>query len=176
MPEAQVATEDQLALARTALEEVTSASSIGSHLETRREDDGTLTLQFACELAGYPAWRWTVSMATLEGEQPSVLETDLLPTEGSLLSPEWVPWSVRLAEYKEAARLAAEAGIVLEDEHPEDLDDLDDVDDPEDDDDDDHDGHDEHDALDSETDDALDEVIDALDDDEELESLDDELD
>jgi hypothetical protein len=67
-----------------------------------------------------------------------VLEAELLPGEGALLAPEWVPWAVRLAEYQAAqAALAAERGVEAEDaadaddDSDEDLDDddLDDVDD-----------------------------------------------
>jgi hypothetical protein len=47
-----------------------------------------------------------------------VLELELLPHDGSLIAPDWVPWSQRLAEYKEAQRLAREAGEITEEDEP----------------------------------------------------------
>jgi hypothetical protein len=113
------ATDQQLALALTALKEITTPETIGALVSSTVEEDGTLTLRYASELAGYPAWQWNVSMATLEGSAPSVLEAELIPTEGALLAPEWVPWSVRLAEFLEAQKAAAAAGIELDEELPE---------------------------------------------------------
>ena len=78
------------------------------------DDEHVLTLLFASDLAGYPGWRWSVTLARVEGAEPTVLETELMPGDAALLAPEWVPWSVRLAEYRAAqeaaAAAAAEAG------------------------------------------------------------------
>lgn len=87
-------------IARSALAEVTLPENVGE--EAGREDiePGVVNVYFENNMDGYPGWRWTVSIATLDGQDPSVLETELTPTDGALLAPDWVPWSDRLADYK----------------------------------------------------------------------------
>jgi hypothetical protein len=111
-------------LALAALNEITTAVSIGELIEETIDHDGVATLHYECKLDGYPNWVWNVSLATLEGEEPTVMEAELLPVEGALVAPEWVPWSVRLAEFLEAQKQAAAAGITLDEELPEGLLDL----------------------------------------------------
>jgi hypothetical protein len=136
---------DLEALARTALLEITPEASIGELVATRDEGEGVVSLQFASTLSGYPGWRWTVSLAQIGDDDPTIVETELMPGEGALLAPDWVPWSERLADYK-AAQEAAEAAAVdavdeddVVDDDDADDDDLDeeDADDTEDDGDDD---------------------------------------
>lgn len=131
-------------IARATLLEITPEASIGEFLGEVREEDGSITLRFASALAGYPGWAWTVSLAHVEGEEPTVLESELMPGDGALLAPDWVPWSERLAEYKatqEALEADAAAAAVDEDDPDDDPEsddeDLDDEDDDLDDDDDD---------------------------------------
>ena len=121
-------------LARTALAEITPATSVGELVHEVEESEGVVTLQYRSLLDGYPSWLWTVSVAQVDGEEPTVLEAELMPGEGALLAPDWVPWSERLAEY-EAAK-ASEAADDEDDDSDEDEDDSDE-DDPEDDTDDD---------------------------------------
>jgi hypothetical protein len=122
-------------LARGALLEITPASTVGEYVGTTDEGDGVVSVLFASAQPGYPDWRWTVSIAQVEGEEPTVLEAELMPAEGALLAPDWVPWSDRLADYKAAQENA---------EHPDsDDDDSDDDDDDSDDDDDDDDADEE---------------------------------
>jgi len=127
-------------LAREALRELADPSQVGELLSAVVEGDGVFTLRFAPSLLGYPGWVWTVSLAELPGESPTVLETELMPGDGALLAPDWVPWSQRLGEYRAAQAAAgepdetaglAEAGDDGEggSEDLEDLDDLDDLDD-----------------------------------------------
>lgn len=88
-----------LDLARTALEEITSADSIGSPIGHMVEGERVVSLFFDCTLPGYPGWRWTVSLArTDENAVPTVLETELTPGEYALTAPDWVPWSDRLID------------------------------------------------------------------------------
>jgi hypothetical protein len=144
-------------LARSALHEVTEAATVGDIVGHEFDESGAVTLFFACNLPGYPGWRWAASLAKVAKDAPvTVLEVELLPGEGALLSPDWVPWSVRLAQFSESqAALEAEnrlAALSLaelaegelddeDDELDDDLDDdsLDDEFDDEDDDDDDDD-------------------------------------
>ena len=137
-------------LALAALHEITPASTVGPPAGYLLEDDGSVSLRFQNRLPGYPGWYWTVTVARVDDEEPTVLEAELLPGDGALLAPEWVPWAERLAEYRahqaelaEQAAAAAESGEadviddadLDDDELDEDLDDddLDDGDDLDDD-------------------------------------------
>ena len=102
--------------------------TIGEPAGSITEADGSLTVYFDTTMAGYPGWKWTVSLAHLKGFGPSVLETELTPSEGALLSPDWVPWSERLADYKEAQALLAAEGLADTDDDSGDDDDDDDDD------------------------------------------------
>lgn len=133
-------------LALSALREITPASSIGPAAGYLLEDDGSVSLRFANRLPGYPGWFWTVTVAAVDDAEPTVLEIELLPGDGALLAPEWVPWVERLAEYRShQAELAEQAAAGesddesaaesdSDDEDDEDLDDDDDDDDLDDDD------------------------------------------
>ena len=95
-------------LARNSLVEITPAENVGAYFSEVDEGEGVVSVLFDSAMPGYPDWKWTVSIAQVDGEEPTVLEAELMPGEGALLSPEWVPWSDRLAEY-EAAQGADES-------------------------------------------------------------------
>ena len=62
-----------------------------------------------------------------------MLEVELMPGDGALIAPDWLPWAERLAEYQAAqAALAAEGlatdDLVIDEDEDEDLDDVDDLD------------------------------------------------
>lgn len=101
-------------LALAALREITPANTIGPAAGFLPEEDGSVSLRFENRLAGYPGWYWTVTVARVDDEDPTVLEIELLPGDGALLAPEWVPWAERLADYRahqaELAEQAAAAG------------------------------------------------------------------
>ncbi|MFE7068217.1 DUF3027 domain-containing protein [Microbacterium sp. NPDC057658] len=101
-------------LALSALREITPAATIGPAAGFIPEEDGSVSLRFENRLPGYPGWYWTVTVARVDDEEPTVLEVELLPGDGALLAPEWVPWAERLAEYRahqaELAEAAAAAG------------------------------------------------------------------
>jgi len=117
-------------LALAALHEITPATTVGPAAGYTAEEGGVVSLRFANTMPGYPDWFWTVSVAVVEGAEPTVLEAELLPGDGALLAPEWVPWAVRLADYQAAqAALAADGQDVAADAAGDDLDDdLDDLD------------------------------------------------
>ncbi|WP_127794071.1 DUF3027 domain-containing protein [Agromyces sp. LHK192] len=98
------------ALAQRALLETTPPETVGSVIGHIVEDEHVLTLLFAADLAGYRGWHWSVTIARVEGADPTVLETELMPGEQALLAPEWVPWSERLAEYRAAQAQSAALG------------------------------------------------------------------
>lgn len=111
-------------LGRTALLEITSAESIGANAGSIDEGDGVTTVYFETLLSGYPGWRWTVSIAHVDGVEPSVLETELTPGDDALLSPAWIPWVDRLADYKAAQDAAGEESDDDSDDEDDDDDDL----------------------------------------------------
>jgi hypothetical protein len=129
-------------LARSALHEVTEAATVGDIVGYEFDESGAVTLFFACNLPGYPGWRWAASLAKVAKDAPvTVLEVELLPGEGALLSPDWVPWSVRLAQFSESQaaleaenRLAALALAELAEDELDDDDEDDELDDDLDDD------------------------------------------
>ena len=100
---------DSVDLARRALLEVTPAETVGSVVGHSVEDERVLTFLFASDLAGYPGWRWSVTIARVDDGEPTVLETELMPGDTALLAPEWIPWSERLADYRAAQEAAAAA-------------------------------------------------------------------
>nr|WP_254359635.1 DUF3027 domain-containing protein [Microbacterium hominis] len=134
-PDAALLEAHDLALA--ALREITPDTTIGAPAGHRAEADGVVSLRFHNRLGGYPGWYWTVSLARVDGAEPTVLEVELLPGDGALLAPDWVPWAVRLADYQAAQAALAEAALDEEDVEIDDADDdaeeseadLDDVDD-----------------------------------------------
>lgn len=104
-------------LALAALREITPASTIGPAAGYLPEEDGSVSLRFENRLSGYPGWYWTVTVARVDDEEPTVLEVELLPGEGALLAPEWVPWAERLAEYRaHQAELAEQAAAAADGE------------------------------------------------------------
>ena len=108
--------------ARDALAEITAAGTFGELLSETAEDDGVFTMLFAATMGGYPGWHWTVSLAELPGEEPTVLETELMPGDGALLAPDWVPWSERLDEYRAAQAEAGEpdeSELLADDDEPD---------------------------------------------------------
>ncbi|MBA4248142.1 MAG: DUF3027 domain-containing protein [Microbacterium sp.] len=156
---AAVASTDELEpVARHALGEITHPSNVGALRDVVVADD-VATVRFSTTQGGYPGWYWTVSIAVNPGLEPSVLETELMPAEGALVAPDWVPWADRLEDY--LAQQVADA------EHDDDLDDDDDDDDADDDDDDDDEEDDDDDDFDDEVDGGhlADDEADALDDD-----------
>ena len=179
MPESAARLDDR---ARGALLAITPADTVGAYFDRVDEGDGAVSLLFDSAMPGYPDWKWTVSIATIDGETPTVLEAELMPGEGALLSPDWVPWSDRLADYKAAQDAVEGSNEGSNDESDDDDDDYSDDDGESDDDDDDDDDDDESDDDDDDDDDVLhsgdlDGVdIDSLDDSDDDDSDDDEAD
>lgn len=114
-PEADARLVEAHDLALAALREITPASTIGPAAGYIAEDDGSVSLRFQNRLAGYPGWYWTVTVARVDDEEPTVLEAELLPGDGALLAPEWVPWAERLAEYRAHQAELAEAAAAAAD-------------------------------------------------------------
>lgn len=112
----------ELELAIAALDEVAPKGAVGEVQDAFAEGDQVLAIRHASTLGGYPDWSWTVLLSRgLEGG-PTVLEVALLPGEGSLLAPAWVPWADRLADYlaaKEASGAEGDDDDFVDDEELE---------------------------------------------------------
>jgi hypothetical protein len=84
--------------ARTAIEGIAApASEIGDHLAARTEGDRVVTHLFESRLPGYLGWQWyAVLTRNSRSKVITVNELGLLPSEDSILAPEWVPWAERV--------------------------------------------------------------------------------
>lgn len=84
-------------LARAAAEDVAGADAVGEFQRVIAEADRVVTHVFACGLSGYRGWEWAVTVARASrSREVTISETVLLPGEGALLAPEWLPWSERI--------------------------------------------------------------------------------
>ena len=75
--------------------------SVGEHAGLRGEEPAAngfvVTHAFAASMPGYRGWHWAVTVArALDAETVTVDEVVLLPGEGALLAPAWVPWNERV--------------------------------------------------------------------------------
>ena len=88
-------------LARAALLEIADDEQIGPLERVDDAEDGVYLLRFAADLSGYQGWLWTADVTRTDDRPATVLEAELLPGEGALVAPAWVPWSQRFAEFRE---------------------------------------------------------------------------
>lgn len=105
-------------LAHAELVSAMGAAAIGAFVEATQEDDNTTTYLFEVALKGYVGWRWSVTIfQASKRENATISEVLMVPGPDSLVAPDWVPWSERLADWKalqaelerQAAEEAAEA-------------------------------------------------------------------
>jgi len=73
-----------------------AGGEVGAHLSVRAEGELAATHAFAASLPGYRGWYWAVTVVRAPAGEPTIAEVVLLPGDGALLAPEWVPWSERL--------------------------------------------------------------------------------
>lgn len=96
--------------ARDALLEHEPETVVGEHLEAVAEDSRVVTHYFECTQDGYVGWRWYVTLTRPpRGKTPTVNESGLVPGDGALLAPDWVPWEERMRAYKEEQAAKREA-------------------------------------------------------------------
>src|SRR6195952_3744615 len=79
-----------------AVAEAGRADSVGDLLVAVAEDDIAVTVHFAATQPGYLGWQWSVTLAILVEGHPTVSEVVLLPGDGALLAPDWIPWEQRI--------------------------------------------------------------------------------
>jgi len=84
-------------LAFAAAEDVAGIGRVGGHLGVAGEGERTATHYFAAQERGYVGWRWAVTVTRASrSKQVTVDETVLLPGDGAILAPRWLPWSERI--------------------------------------------------------------------------------
>ena len=84
-------------LARQAAVEAAGVMGVGEHLGAVAEDDRVVSHFFACPHPGYRGWRWSVTVARASRARVvTVDEVVLLPGEGALAAPQWLPWADRI--------------------------------------------------------------------------------
>ncbi|PVU83368.1 DUF3027 domain-containing protein [Cellulomonas sp. WB94] len=72
-------------------------SDVGEYLGAVADGERLVSHRFACAATGYQGWQWTVTVARVpRGRIATVCEAVLLPGDGAILAPEWLPWSERL--------------------------------------------------------------------------------
>ena len=85
-------------VAREGAASIAEPGTVGDHLGMVMDDERLATHYFACTAAAYPGWRWAITIARVpRGKVATICETNLVPGEGALLSPEWLPYAERLA-------------------------------------------------------------------------------
>ena len=105
--------------ARAAVEGITAPSTIGRHVGAKSEGDRLVTHLFESRLAGYQGWQWfAVLTRNSRSKVVTVSELGLLPSEDSILAPEWVPWAerVRPEDAQDAEALDADLKAVVQEE------------------------------------------------------------
>lgn len=96
-PELDAACAEAVELAHSAAVAQAGVIAVGEHLGTRAEEARVATHYFACDHPGYPGWRWAVTVVRASRARVvTVSEVCLLPGDGALLAPSWVPWSDRV--------------------------------------------------------------------------------
>ena len=122
---------EQKDFARTALIEAAGRSKVGNFIEVFEEEGGVATFLFENNQKGYVCWRWSITVFQADKKSAAtVSEIVLLPGPDSLVAPDWVPWSERLADYKALQlELEKQAALEAEDEDEESEDDSDETED-----------------------------------------------
>jgi Protein of unknown function (DUF3027) len=88
---------DAVDIARAAALEEAGEVGVGDYLGAEADAERVVTHYFASLDPGYVGWRWaaTVTRAS-RSKTATVDEVVLLPGDGALLAPAWVPWQERL--------------------------------------------------------------------------------
>lgn len=96
-PKPDAVLESALDIARDSAEAVAHPRGVGSHLGFVMDSERLGTHFFAVIDPGYVGWAWAVTVARVpRSKRATVCEVDMVPREGALLAPEWIPWEDRL--------------------------------------------------------------------------------
>lgn len=89
---------EALELAREAAVEIAEPGTVGEHAGATTEAERLVTHYFTCSASAYRGWRWSVSLARAPRQKhATVCETALVPGDGAVLAPEWLPYAERIA-------------------------------------------------------------------------------
>ena len=84
-------------LARSAADDVARPGRVGDHLGSAADGERVVVHHFACTAPGYRGWVWSVTLARApRAKVPTVSEALLLPADGAVTAPSWLPWAQRL--------------------------------------------------------------------------------
>lgn len=84
-------------LARAAALIESDGEYVGDHTGMAMEDERLATHLFACTSPAYVGWHWAVTVARAPRSKAiTVSDVVLMPGEGALIAPPWVPWSERI--------------------------------------------------------------------------------
>ena len=85
-------------LAREAAQSIATPGAVGGPVRVTMDGERIATHYFACTSKAYPGWVWAVTVARAARQKfATVSETNLVPGEDALLSPDWLPYADRLA-------------------------------------------------------------------------------
>jgi len=98
MPAKEAVLTGAVDLARAAVLEVAEfPDAVGEHLGYDTEGQRLVSHYFAANLPGYPGWKWVATLTRAHrARNATVCEVELMPGDGALLAPQWVPWAERL--------------------------------------------------------------------------------
>jgi len=92
---------DLKAFAEVAAKAAADKNELGAFLESVDEGEGISTYLFEAKKLGYLGWRWSVTIYQADPvTEPSLCEVVMVPGADSLVAPQWIPWSERLADYQ----------------------------------------------------------------------------
>lgn len=84
-------------IAEQAAREEAGDNLVGEYLGAEMEDERVATHAFVCANPGYVGWHWAVTLVRpSRSRSVTVNEVVLLPGDGALTAPPWVPWSERV--------------------------------------------------------------------------------
>jgi hypothetical protein len=90
--------------ARQGVLEMAPAEQVGDHVGVVAEAERLVVHRFESKLPGYTGWQWFASLARApRSKEITVCEIGLLPSDKSLLAPDWVPWAERVRPEEAAA-------------------------------------------------------------------------
>lgn len=89
---------DAVDLARDALVALVAADQVGDWIGVHADAERVVTHTFQCRSSSYLGWHWAVTVArAARARVATVDEVVLLPGDGALLAPVWLPWEDRIA-------------------------------------------------------------------------------
>lgn len=96
-PELDAACAAAVDVARAAAEGRADVIGVGDHVRVAIEGSRQATHYFVAEHPGYVGWHWAVTVVRASRARVvTVSEVVMLPGEGALLTPTWVPWVDRI--------------------------------------------------------------------------------